>query len=57
MGIKISVGGRLHAFDFAKELQSKGYSHKIVTIYPKAEVKKYGIDRNYILRDKIHIAL
>lgn len=43
MKVTISVGGRFHAFDLAKELQSKGYLHQLVTSYPKFEVKKYGI--------------
>lgn len=43
MKVTISVGGRFHAFDLAKELQAKGYLHQLVTSYPNFEVKKYGI--------------
>lgn len=48
MKVTISVGGRFHAFDLAKELQANGYLHQLVTSYPKFEVKKYGIDKKYI---------
>lgn len=48
MKITVSVGGRFHAFDLAKELQAKGYLHQLVTSYPIFETKKYGIDRKYI---------
>lgn len=48
MKITISVGGRFHAFDLAKELQDKGYLHQLVTSYPKFEVKKYGIAKDKI---------
>jgi glycosyltransferase involved in cell wall biosynthesis len=48
MKVCISVGGRFHAFYLAKYLQDKGYLHKLVTSYPKFEVKKYGIETNKI---------
>lgn len=48
MKITISVGGRFHAFYLAKYLQDKGHLHKLITSYPKFEVKKYGIESNRI---------
>lgn len=48
MKVTISLGGRFHAFYLAKSLQDKGHLHKLVTSYPKFEVKKYGIESNKI---------
>jgi glycosyltransferase involved in cell wall biosynthesis len=48
MKVSISVGGRFHAFYLAKSLQEAGYLHKLVTSYPKFEVKRYGIKSNKI---------
>jgi glycosyltransferase involved in cell wall biosynthesis len=48
MKVTISLGGRFHAFYLAKYLQDKGHLHKLVTSYPKFEVKKYGIESSKI---------
>ena len=43
MEIIVSVGGRFHAFNLAQQLQKRGLLQKLITSYPKFEVKKYGI--------------
>ena len=43
MKVSISVPGRFHAFELAKQLESQGHLQCLVTSYPKFEVKKYGI--------------
>jgi len=43
MKIIISVGGRFHAFNLAQQLLKCGYLERLITSYPKFEVKKYGI--------------
>jgi len=43
MQITISVGGRFHAFYLAQQLFKRGYLKRLITSYPKFEVKKYGI--------------
>jgi glycosyltransferase involved in cell wall biosynthesis len=39
----ISVGGRFHAFNLAQQLEKRRALKKLITSYPKFEVKKYGI--------------
>ena len=41
--IIISVGGRFHAFNLAKQLLKRGFLKRLITSYPKFEVKKHGI--------------
>ena len=48
MKIIISVGGRFHAFNLAKQLLKRGFLEHLITSYPKFEVKKYGIPSNKI---------
>ncbi|MCX6702715.1 MAG: glycosyltransferase family 4 protein [Candidatus Wolfebacteria bacterium] len=43
MEIIVSVGGRFHAFNLAQQLLKRGHLRKLITSYPKFEVKKYGI--------------
>lgn len=43
MEIIISVGGRFHAFNLAQQLLKRGLLKKLITSYPKFEVKKWGI--------------
>jgi glycosyltransferase involved in cell wall biosynthesis len=43
MRITISVCGRFHAFNLAQQLLKRGYLRKLITSYPKFEVRKYGI--------------
>jgi len=43
MQVIISVGGRFHAFYLAQQLLERGYLKKLITSYPRFEVKKYGI--------------
>lgn len=48
MKITISVGGRFHAFNLAQQLARRGHLGKLMTSYPKGEVKKYGIPADAI---------
>lgn len=43
MRVVVSVGGRFHAFNLAQQLFKNGYLERIITSYPKFEVKKFGI--------------
>jgi len=43
MQVTISVAGRFHAFYLAQQLLQRGYLKRLITSYPKFEVKKYGI--------------
>ena len=49
MKITIVVGGRWHAFDLAKELDKKGYLHRLITNYPKWFVQKWGIPKTKVV--------
>jgi glycosyltransferase involved in cell wall biosynthesis len=44
--VTVSIKGRFHAFDLAKELQRHGYLNRLITSYPKFEVAKYGVARD-----------
>lgn len=48
MKVTISVKGRFHAFNLARELQARGHLHRLITTYPTFEAGKYGIERNKI---------
>ena len=48
MKINISVFGRFHAYDLAKQLNDKGYLSKLITTYPKFKVQEWGIDKGKI---------
>lgn len=54
MKVTISVKGRFHAFNLAKELQNKSHLERLITSYPVFEVPKYGIDRHKILSLPTH---
>jgi glycosyltransferase involved in cell wall biosynthesis len=43
MNITVSVFGRFHAFYLAHQLQKHGHLQRLITSYPKFEVRKYGI--------------
>lgn len=43
MKVIISVGGRFHAFNLAHQLVKRDLLYKLITSYPRFEVKKYGI--------------
>jgi len=43
MKITISVGGKFHAFNLAQQLLKRDCLERLITSYPKFEVKKYGI--------------
>lgn len=43
MKVTISVGGRFWTFYLAQQLFKMGYLKRLITSYPKFEVKKYGV--------------
>ena len=48
MKISISVPGRFHAFELARELQRHGVLHCLVTSQPAFKVTPFGIEKIYI---------
>ena len=48
MKVNISVVGRFHAFDLAKQLQKHSVLNKIITTYPKRITQKWGIEKSKI---------
>lgn len=48
MKVTISVGGRFHAFDLAKQLQARGLLHSLVTSYPKSKLTEWGIENSKV---------
>ena len=44
MKITISVPGRFHAFDMAKQFQKENILRQIITSYPASVAKKYGLE-------------
>lgn len=49
MKVSIVVGGRWHAFDLARELQTAGVLHRLITTYPKFKTRQWGIaDENVV---------
>ena len=48
MEVTISVGGRFHAFYLAQQLLKRRYLKKLITSYPKFEVRKYGIPKGKV---------
>ena len=56
MNINISVGGKFHAFDLAREMNKRGYLNQLFTTYPRQEAGKYGIkDGNIKTNVKLEI--
>ncbi|MHC4377771.1 MAG: glycosyltransferase family 4 protein [Planctomycetota bacterium] len=43
MNVTISVGGRFHAFDLARELDRHGALHKLLTSYPRRIAQTHGV--------------
>ena len=43
MKVVVSVGGRFHAFDLARELESQGALHRLITSYPKFVARRFGV--------------
>ncbi len=48
MKIVISVPGRFHAFNLAKELLKHNYLEKLITSHPKASTRRWGIPDNFV---------
>jgi glycosyltransferase involved in cell wall biosynthesis len=53
MKVIISVIGRFHAFDLAKQLQNHKALGKLISTYPKYITKKWGIKSNKIVGELI----
>lgn len=45
MQVTISIGGRFHAFDLAKQLHARGFLHSLITSYPKSKVAEWGVEK------------
>ncbi len=46
--VTVSVGGRFHAFDLAKQLHIRGALHRLITSYPKFKVREWGIPNDKV---------
>jgi len=44
MKITIQVGGRFHAFNLAYQLERRGYLQKLITSYPKLNLKLLNME-------------
>ena len=49
MRITIVVGGRWHAFDLARELNTQGHLYRLITNYPRWFVRRWGIPAEKII--------
>ncbi len=49
MKVRVSVRGRFHAFDLARELAALGVLERLVTSYPRAHTARFGIPSDQIL--------
>jgi glycosyltransferase involved in cell wall biosynthesis len=48
VNVTLSVGGKFQAFDLAQQLLKRGHLARLITSYPRFEVKKYGIPRDKV---------
>jgi glycosyltransferase involved in cell wall biosynthesis len=48
MKVDISIFGRFHAFDLAKQLNDSNILNKIITTYPKFKAREWGIENKKI---------
>lgn len=48
MKVSISVGGRFHAFDLAKQLNHQGHLSRLITSYPKFKAREWGLKNDQI---------
>jgi glycosyltransferase involved in cell wall biosynthesis len=49
MKINVSVVGRYHAFDLAKQLEKHGILNKLITTYPKFKAQEWNIKKEHIV--------
>jgi glycosyltransferase involved in cell wall biosynthesis len=49
MNITLTVNGRLHTFDVARQLDAKGHLRRLITSYPKFSPRKWGISSDKIV--------
>jgi glycosyltransferase involved in cell wall biosynthesis len=48
MKVSISILGRFHFFDLAKQLEKKKYLKQLITSYPKFKAKEWGISKAHV---------
>jgi glycosyltransferase involved in cell wall biosynthesis len=48
MKVTVSVFGRFHAFNLAKQLQNHNHLHKLISTYPNFAINNYGINNDLI---------
>jgi glycosyltransferase involved in cell wall biosynthesis len=53
MKVLVSVVGRFHAFDLARELHKNDLLFKLVTTYPKFIVCQFGIPKSFVVSELI----
>lgn len=51
MKVNISVFGRFHAFDLAKQLNRFGVLNKLITTYPKFKANEWGIESKKVISE------
>lgn len=49
MKITISINGRFHAFDLAREMYKRGYLRKLITTYPKQKTEEWDIPGHLVV--------
>ena len=49
MKVSVSVFGRFHFFDLAKQLNDKRLLFQLVTTYPKFKVREWGVNKKIVL--------
>jgi glycosyltransferase involved in cell wall biosynthesis len=49
MKVTISVGGKFHAFELAKQLNKRGFLDRIITSYPRFRVLKEGLPKEKVI--------
>jgi glycosyltransferase involved in cell wall biosynthesis len=55
--VTIVVPGRWHAFDLARELETLGALHRIVTNYPRSRTRRWGIPDGKVVSLPLTLAL
>ena len=48
MQVSVSVAGRFHAFDLARQLNQRGFLRSLITSYPKFKAGEWGIERSKV---------
>jgi len=48
ISVSISVGGRFHAFDLAREMQKRGHLKRLITSYPRFKAREWGLPNDKV---------